>query len=62
MDCNNDVPLSRRLFLGGIAAAGSAAAAGPNPNEPEQSEANRARHAYQIRVDAARPLVELKPM
>ena len=45
------MPLSRRLFLGGLAAAGPVAAA--QPNKSEQSETDRANHAYQVRVDAA---------
>src|SRR5260221_2321740 len=40
-------PVSRRMFLGGLAAAGSGRAS------PPRSEAGRADRAYQIRVDAA---------
>ena len=40
-------PLSRRLFLGGAAAAGSSSAA------QTRAEASRADQAYQIRIDAA---------
>jgi hypothetical protein len=43
--------LSRRLFIGGLAASGPVAAA--EPNKSEQSDAARANQAYQIRVDAA---------
>jgi hypothetical protein len=49
--CHRDMPLSRRLFLGGLAAAGPIAAA--QPNKSEQSETDRANQAYQLRVNAA---------
>src|SRR5438874_4135491 len=51
MDTHCEAPLSRRLFLGGLAVAGPVAAT--QPHQSEQSEADRVNHAYQIRVDAA---------
>src|SRR6476660_7223818 len=51
MDCDPDTPLSRRLFLGGLAAVGPIAAA--QPNRSAQSETARANQAYRIRLEAA---------
>ena len=51
MDCHPDAPLSRRLFLGGLAAVGPIAAA--QPNKSAQSETTRADQAYRIRLEAA---------
>ena len=53
MTSNPPGPVSRRMFLGGLAATGSAVAARPNLNHPAETDADRARQAYQIRVDAA---------
>jgi hypothetical protein len=51
VNCPQDISLSRRLFLGGLAAAGPIAAA--QPNRSELSETDRANQAYQLRVNAA---------
>jgi hypothetical protein len=54
MHCHSDAPLSRRLFLGGIAASTPLAAAQPHLKNSEQSDSSRSSQAYRIRVDAAR--------
>jgi hypothetical protein len=48
-----DSPLSRRLFLRGLAAAGPVAAAQPNLKNADESGSSRADQAYQIRLNAA---------
>jgi hypothetical protein len=54
MNASPFFPLSRRVFLSGVAAAGSVAAQ-PNENNQSQSDtAHRTKEAYRIRVDAAR--------
>lgn len=53
MTHNPPTPVSRRMFLGSLAATGSAAAARPGLNHPADSDADRARQAYEIRVHAA---------
>src|SRR5262245_36129342 len=54
MNRTHHTHLARRLFLGGLAAAGAAAATPSNPNNAADTEADRTAKAYQLRVDAAR--------
>src|SRR5438445_5211725 len=54
MNRNRNAPVARRLFLGGLAAVGTAAAAGPNSRNSAEPQDDRASQAYQLRVDAAR--------
>src|SRR5262245_4908112 len=54
MDHHPHTPVARRLFLGGLAAAGTAASSWPNTIRPAEPQEERATQAYQLRVDAAR--------